>query len=119
MPQDEGRPHVPDLGRRDMAWQDDGLCGSFYAETGADLWFGPDASDMKYVKPGHETNIAKLFQAAGKRVCWHCPVRQECLTFAFKTESDEYRHGVWGGLGTYERTQLKNRVLAERGRKVA
>lgn len=41
-----------------------------------------------------------------KRICCHCPIRQECLEYAL-THSNENQHGVWGGLSARERKTLR------------
>jgi WhiB family redox-sensing transcriptional regulator len=38
-----------------------------------------------------------------KEVCFSCPVREECLDFAFRTNKV---YGVWGGLAEEERRSL-------------
>jgi WhiB family transcriptional regulator, redox-sensing transcriptional regulator len=43
---------------------------------------------------------------AAKAVCAACPVRQECLAFAFRTGQV---HGIWGGLTAEERQQALRR----------
>lgn len=43
---------------------------------------------------------------AAKAVCAACPVRQECLAFAFRTGQ---AHGIWGGLTVEERQQALRR----------
>jgi hypothetical protein len=40
-----------------------------------------------------------------KRVCYGCPVRQECLQYALETNQ---MYGVWGGLTEHERRNLKS-----------
>ena len=71
---------------------DGGLC----AETDPELFF-PDK--------GGSTCDAK-------RVCQACPVRSECLEYAF---AHDERWGIWGGLSVRERRKLKKRadVMAE------
>lgn len=44
-----------------------------------------------------------------KRVCRACPVRTECLSFAFA--NDEH-WGIWGGLSERERRRLSKRAVA-------
>lgn len=41
-----------------------------------------------------------------KRVCYECPVRTECLTWAL---ANNEVFGVWGGFTEYERYSLLNR----------
>jgi WhiB family transcriptional regulator, redox-sensing transcriptional regulator len=55
------------------------------------LWF-PEAWGR-----GHE----------GKAVCRGCPVRAKCLDYAM--ENGE-RYGIWGGLSTKEREELRRRT---------
>lgn len=54
--------------------------------------------------PGNQLQIA-----SSKYVCSHCPVRSDCLAFAFDNGLD---HGVFGGLTRDERRKLKNRTPA-------
>lgn len=37
------------------------------------------------------------------RICGRCPVREECLEFALRTNQ---RHGIWGGLGEKARRKV-------------
>jgi len=46
-----------------------------------------------------------------KQECNACPVRSECLNFAFKTLQD---FGVWGGLSARERRKVKRKQLQGR-----
>ena len=41
-----------------------------------------------------------------KRVCAKCEVRAECLDFALKNNE---KFGIWGGLNTKERNELKQK----------
>jgi WhiB family transcriptional regulator, redox-sensing transcriptional regulator len=45
---------------------------------------------------------------AAIRICQSCPVRQECLRWAFRTGE---KHGIWGGLTSVQRSRIKTRVL--------
>ena len=44
---------------------------------------------------------------AAKKICRGCPVREACLAHALKTHESS---GIWGGLSTRERYDLKRRV---------
>lgn len=91
-------------GLREIAfpeWMGDAPC----ADHDPEIWF-PTASSGQ--QP--ERRMARLSQDA-KAVCQGCPVRIECLEYAFETDQ---RHGVWGGLDEYERRQLKARRPARR-----
>lgn len=76
------------MSRRDSSevydWRDDALC----REVDADGFF---------VEKGGST-------VAIKRICKACPVKQECLEYAF--DNDE-RYGVWGGTSERERARMK------------
>lgn len=73
-------------------WQEQGLC----AQTDPELFF-PDK--------GGSTRDAK-------RVCQACPIRSQCLEYAF---AHDERWGIWGGTSPRERRKLKKRadVMAE------
>lgn len=45
---------------------------------------------------------------AAKQLCWACPVQEECLAFALKTEQND---GIWGGLTAQERHNLLRRAF--------
>lgn len=47
-----------------------------------------------------ETFFRDGAEAAAKRICGRCPVREECLAYALETQQPE---GVWGGLNPQER----------------
>ncbi len=74
---------APDLGHEPPEWTLDALC----------LQFDPAAW---FPEKGGSTREAKL-------VCQRCPVRAECLAFAF--DHDE-RYGIHGGLSERERRRL-------------
>jgi len=61
----------------------------------ADLWF-PSATEWYVV-------------AKAKRICWQCPVRDECLDAGI----DE-PHGIWGGMTPDERHRRKRRLRKAR-----
>ena len=86
-------------------FRDKGDCGPYYAETGFDAWYGPDEDDPDY----GQTVIPKEYAKVARQICRACPVRLQCLTYAF--ENDE-RAGIWGGLTPYDRTRLKNQLAA-------
>jgi len=66
--------------------------------TDPDVWFSDRGIDDIY-NTGATTRIAKEF-------CKRCPVRALCLEYALVNNEE---HGVWGGLSTKERQQLKQR----------
>jgi Transcription factor WhiB len=113
MAANEPRPAMLDIDRRELSWQDNGTpCGDFYAEYGADLWYGPDEDDEKHIRPGQLLNVHHMFHRAAKAICRNCPLQQPCGEFAMKHEIDNYRHGIWAGMTTTARTHL-NREMRE------
>lgn len=58
-----------------------------------DLWFAPSE-----VGPG----AAQVAEA--KAICEDCPVREDCLAYAFALGLDD---GVFGGLAASERRELR------------
>lgn len=75
------------FGAVEQEWQEQALC----AQTDPEAFFP---------EKGGSTREAK-------RICQGCPVRDECLEFAF--EHDE-RFGIWGGLSERERRRLKREI---------
>lgn len=71
-------------------WVDDALC----AQVGGDNWFAS------------ERGRSAEFQLA-RRLCFSCPVREECLEFAV---NNNIREGVWGGLSPRQRAALRRRT---------
>lgn len=85
----------------DLAWMEGALC----VDHDPEYWFPPTGG-------GRDPGSRMLVKArAAKAVCADCPVRTECLTYAFETDQ---RYGVWGGLDEFERADLatRRRVIA-------
>lgn len=57
---------------------------------------GVDA-ELFFPEKGHQPDAAK-------RMCHHCPVRPQCAEYAIR---DETLVGVWGGLTTRERRNIR------------
>lgn len=74
------------------AWMERALCASGDLLP-ADDWFAETVDAAKFPK----------------RICFDCPVRQECLEYAF--EIGDLEHGIYGGLTARER-----RALVRKGR---
>ena len=68
------------------AWETRAACRT--AGLPLDAWFP---------EPGHPVDPAAL------RVCWACPVREDCLEHAIETRETD---GVWGGLSAKQRRSL-------------
>jgi len=68
-------------------WHLDSLCAD--TQYDADLWF--DDAD------------------AARRICAHCPVRNDCLDYAMRAEESSGIQliGVWGGLSPIQRKRLR------------
>ena len=65
-------------------------------------------TDPELFFPDQDANV-NLYQVA-KQLCAQCPIIQQCLEYALKTDE---QFGVWGGLTAFERRKLK------RGGKIA
>lgn len=85
---------LPD-GRASEGWRDQALCVS--SRLDPDLWF-PEKG---------RTEVAR----AAKRVCQHCPVLDECRTWAL-AHPQLAEHGVWGGLTPKERRAFDRERVA-------
>ena len=70
-------------------WMLEGGC--VYADT--DLFF-PVGSSMKAMKQANEA----------KAICMECPVVNECLDYAIRTNQDS---GIWGGATEDERKSIR------------
>ena len=77
------------LGPPARHWTDHAVCGNRLD----DLFF-----------PVGETEPAKQQERDAKALCDVCPVRQDCLDWAQETKQ---LYGIWGGLNTEERYQLR------------
>lgn len=80
-------------------WHLASLCAD--SSYDADLWF--DDAD------------------AARRICAHCPVRNDCLSYAMDAEASSGIQliGVWGGLSPIQRKRLRlNPEALERMRRV-
>jgi WhiB family redox-sensing transcriptional regulator len=88
-PPSRGIRHPASFGDDDdpLAWQADALC----AQTDPEIFFP---------EKGGSTREAK-------KICEHCPVRDQCLEYAL--QNDE-RFGIWGGLSERERRRLRRRA---------
>lgn len=64
-----------------------------------DLFFRDDVSE----KNGQLVETEKILQA--KTICARCPVRRQCLEYAFESEDGEFRSGIYGGMTGQEREQ--------------
>lgn len=76
-------PPAPGSNVRDRDWRDAGLCAqadpeAFFPEKGAK-------------------------NAAVKRICLRCPIREQCLNWALENHPVE---GIWGGLSERERRRM-------------
>lgn len=78
-------------GADDLSWQDWAICPTVDPE----LFFPPKGGSP----------------AEAKRVCWTCPVIDECLEYAL---SNDERFGVWGGLSEPERRNLTRELARPR-----
>lgn len=72
------------------------------ADHDPDLWY-PDYSLPLQVRRDRTKRAV--------RICMDCPVRYECLRWAYEV-GDE--HGILGGLTKNQRSRIRNRVLRSR-----
>jgi WhiB family redox-sensing transcriptional regulator len=46
-----------------------------------------------------------------KQFCFSCPVQQQCLQYALKSQASSYGHaGIWGGTDERERNKILKRM---------
>ena len=90
-----------------------GRCGSYFAETGKDHWFGPPEDSPDYYSKITNTKARETARRRdrerAKALCAVCPVRLACLRWAMENKEQD---GIWGGLTPTERTLLKNKTAA-------
>lgn len=89
------RPAYPPPTLDDVAWQAAAAC-----HPQADTAIHPE-----HFFPAHK---AEVYARDAKRVCRHCPVRNECLTFALTHNHS----GIWGGTTDRERADRRRRWAA-------
>lgn len=70
-------------------WQDDAVC----RRVDPDTWFSKQQSDVR----------------AAQKICWTCPVINECLNYSLRNREP---YGVWGGVDEKERRKLLERKPA-------
>jgi len=61
--------------------------------------------DLFHSDPEDPDRVAKM--DAARRVCAHCPVRAQCLSWAYQTDD---RFAVLGGLSPNQRKRVRDRV---------
>jgi WhiB family transcriptional regulator, redox-sensing transcriptional regulator len=84
---------IPPVGELKLGWQERASCQA--AEATA--FFAPDSERIRE---------REKREAAAKRVCSQCPVRQACLEHAL-TVPEQF--GIWGGLTELERQEEMRR----------
>ncbi|GAA1955546.1 WhiB family transcriptional regulator [Catenulispora subtropica] len=80
---------IPPIAELKLGWQERGLCQS----GDATVFFAPDSERIRE---------REKREAAAKRVCEECPVRQQCLEHALALPE---QFGIWGGLTELERAE--------------
>jgi WhiB family redox-sensing transcriptional regulator len=90
-----------------LGWQEKANCETPQAQAAARHFTDRDGNpatlmDLYYPSPEDKdsTKRAQLVQ----RICNACEVKQECLNYALRVKES---HGVWGGLTTPERENLR------------
>jgi WhiB family redox-sensing transcriptional regulator len=59
--------------------------------------------------PVSHVGVAEEQISDAKKICAHCPVRNDCLDHALRSGEPS---GIWGGTTEHERRYLRRRVLA-------
>ena len=90
-------PRSPRYGPGD--WQRRGLCRRLPLELSDPLFFGNED------RQAPEDLIVAVETA--RRMCDHCPVPRDCLTYAL---SHDMRYGVWGGTSGKQREKMRVRM---------
>lgn len=79
----------------ELAWQNDALC----REVDPDLFFGDR---------GDDSTVADAI-----KVCEMCPVKAQCLEWALSYSERADMYGVFGGLGSVKRQEIRDTRKAE------
>jgi hypothetical protein len=87
----------PESLRRVMA--EHGLCAD---APDPEEWF--PLADEAESRPGDP--LREQVRALGASLCWGCPVRGACLALSLASER-EGTVGIWGGLGSQDRAELR------------
>jgi WhiB family redox-sensing transcriptional regulator len=89
------------LATAEYGWRKEALC----RDTDPELFF-----------PIGTTGAALVQIEQAKGVCRQCPVRDDCLEFALRTNQDS---GIWGGTSEEERRVLRREYLSRQKSAVA
>ena len=93
--------HEPSAPKRTpTSWQRRGLCRKLPLDLSDPLFFGNED------RQAPEDLIVAVETA--RRMCGHCPVPRDCLTYAL---SHDMRYGVWGGTSGKQREKMRARML--------
>lgn len=65
-----------------------------------------EGEDLDTFFPVGSAGPALWQERRAKSICAGCPVAEECLSHALRTGQD---HGIWGGLTSEERRDLRRR----------
>lgn len=82
------------------AWTLQGACFSGGRSDYLEDFFAEETSDGQLTGQG----------IRAKRLCAVCPVRRECLEWAFEKDDPQYRTGTFGGLSGSERMLVANAI---------
>lgn len=102
-------PRGPRLGRsteaaHDLSWMAKAECAGQDEEKGAPVFFpGRVGGGVR----GEGGEVVHPEEVRAKALCGACVVREECLSYALAKPE---RFGIWGGLNTYERDQLRKKM---------
>lgn len=86
------------LADQDDGWKAKGLCVD---HPDPDLWFPERLAEVQGPPRFDEENRIRTQRA--QAICRPCPVREECLRYAFTTRQTE---GIWGGVTEQDRARV-------------